>query len=53
MNKLCFKIEGAKIDPEQLLDLLDVTDAHGAKEIGEIVEYLEMQNGQSMTDIGM
>lgn len=53
VNKLCFKIEGAKIDSEQLVDSLDVMDAHGVKEIGEIVEYLEIQNGQSMKDIGM
>ena len=53
VNKLCFKIEGAKIDSEQLVDSLDLMDAHGVKEIGEIVDYLEMQNGQSMIDIGM
>lgn len=53
VNKLCFKIEGAKIDSEQLVELIDLTDAHVVKEIGEIVEYLEMQNWQSMKDIGM
>lgn len=53
VNKLCFKIENAKINSVQLVDVLDIMDAHGVKEIVEGVEYLEMQNGQSMKGIGM
>lgn len=54
VNQLCKKLDGQwRISAEEFEEAINKVNAHGAAEIGEVLEYLEMQNGQSMNDIGM
>ncbi|MDE7230235.1 MAG: hypothetical protein K2N56_07125 [Oscillospiraceae bacterium] len=54
VNQLCEKLDGQwRISAEEFEEAINKVNAHGAAEIGEVYEYLIMQDGQSMNSIGM